>query len=178
MSRTETPATRVSVIINVRMGDILYFQGHYDQAIAVNRAILELNPNFHEARLCLGEAYLMKQMYSEAIAELQTARASLGNFPYRLGCLGYAYGISGRVNEARKVLDELMGFLQQGNEVQYDIALVYHGLGNREKTLDWLKKAGEAQTFWMPQLKCDPLWQSLRSEPRFVALLKKMGLEK
>ena len=46
------------------------------------------------------------------------------------------------------------------------------------EALDWLEKAGEAQTRWMSELKCDPLWQNLRSEPRFVALLKKAGLEK
>jgi hypothetical protein len=76
------------------------------------------------------------------------------------------------------VLDELTGFLQQGCEVQSDIALVYRGLGDREKTLDWLEKAVEAETFRVPSLKREPLWQNLRSEPRFLALLKKMGLEK
>jgi hypothetical protein len=121
----------------------------------------------------------MKQMYGEAITEFQTIRASVGKVPfYGLGDLGYAYGISGKVNEARKVLDELTSFLQQGYEVQYDIALVYDGLGDRESTLDRLGKAVEAQTTSVPALKCDPPWQNLRSEPSFVALLKKMGMEK
>jgi hypothetical protein len=82
------------------------------------------------------------------------------------------------VNEAGKVLDELTGFLQQRYEVQYDIAQVYHGLGNREKTLDWLGKALEEKAILMPELKVNPLWQNLRSEPRFLALLKNMGMEK
>ena len=151
---------------------------HDDQAIAACRTTLELNPNFHLARKCLGDAYLMKQMYGEAITELQTVRATVGNVPYGLGDLGYAYGISGRMNEARKVLDELTGFSQQGYEVQYDMALIYHGLGDRENTLVWLEKALDAQTYSITFLRCEPFWQNLRSEPRFVALLKKMGLEK
>ena len=102
---------------------MLYCEGQYDQAIAVYRTVLELNPNFRLAHGALGFAYLMKQMYSEAITEFQTVRASAGNTPDGLGGLGYAYGLSGRVNEARKVLDELTGFLQQGDEVQCDIAV-------------------------------------------------------
>lgn len=168
----------LSPVINANVGFVLNYEGHYDQAIAAYRTVLEVNPNFPLAHRGLGDAYLMKQMYSEAITEFQTARASAGNTPYGLGGLGCAYGLSGRVNEAGKVLDELTGFLQQGYEVQYDIALVYNGLGDREKTLDWLEKAGEAQTALMRDLKYDPLWQNLRSEPRFLALLKKMGLEK
>ncbi|MHB8524106.1 MAG: adenylate/guanylate cyclase domain-containing protein [Limisphaerales bacterium] len=168
----------LSPVINVNVGWSLYVQGRSDQAITVYRTVLEVNPNFHTAHQRLGEAYLMKQRHSEAIMEFQTLRASVGNVPFGLGDLGYAYGMSGRVNEARKALDELTAFLQQGYEVQSDIALVYHGLGNRERTLDSLGKALEAQTQSMPVLKCDPLWQNLRSEPRFVALLKKMGLEK
>ncbi len=76
------------------------------------------------------------------------------------------------------MIGELTGFLQQGYEVQYALALVYHGLGNREKTLDWLEKAFEEKATLMQDLKIEPLWQALRSEPRFIALLKKMGLEK
>jgi tetratricopeptide (TPR) repeat protein len=76
------------------------------------------------------------------------------------------------------VLDELTKFLQQGYEVQSDIALVYLGLGNRKKALEWLEKALEAQSSSVTYLKYDPLWQNLRSEPMFIALLKKMGLEK
>jgi adenylate cyclase len=168
----------LSPIVNVHMGQILYVRRQYDQAIAVYRTVLELSPNFHAAHEWLGDAYLMKQMYSEAITEFQSIRASVGNVPHGLGKLGYAYGISGRVNEARQVLDELTGFLQQEYEVESDIALVYHGLGDRERTLDWLEKALAAQTSSMSDLKSDPLWQNLHSEPRFVALLKKMGLEK
>ena len=168
----------LSPAINLNVGFGLYYEGHYDQAIAVFRTVLELNPNFPMAHIALGQAYLMKQMYSEAITEFQTVRASAGDTPDGLGSLGYAYGISGRVSEARKVLDELTDFLQRGYEVQADIAFVYYSLGDRERLLDWWEKAVEAQTPDMLGLKYDPLFQNLRSEPRFLALLKKMGLEK
>src|SRR5437763_8632022 len=100
----------------------------------------------------------MKQMYSEAITELQTVRATVGNVPYGLGDIGYAYGISGKMGEARKVLEELTGFSQQGYEVQDHMALTYHGLGVRENTLVWLEKAVDAQTYSTPFLRCEPLW--------------------
>jgi Flp pilus assembly protein TadD len=167
----------LSPIINASVGWVLFWQGHNDQAIAAFRTVLELAPNFANAHLGLCQTYAMTERFNEAIAEAQTVRKLVGNNPFGLSDLGYAYGISGRVNEARKVLDGLTSFSQQGYEIQYDIALVYNGLGDRESTLDWLEKAGEAQARWMPELKCKPLWQNLRSEPRFIALLKKMGLE-
>jgi adenylate cyclase len=168
----------LSPSINVSVGWVLYYQGHYEQAIAACNTALELNPNFREAQRCLADAYLMKQMFSKALIEFQKVRVSVGNVPYGLGDLGYAYGVSGRLNEAHQVLDELTGFIQQGYEVQLSVALVYYGLGDRDKTLDWLEKAGEAHIALAATLKVDPLFRNLRSEPRFIALLKKMGLEK
>ena len=120
---------------------------------------------------------VLKQMKREATAEFQMIRAAATNAPFGLGGLGYAYGISDRATEARSVLEELTRFLEKGYEVQSDIALVEYGLGNRERALDWLEKALEAQTRWMPDLKYDTLWQNLHAEPRFVALLKKMALD-
>jgi len=168
----------LSPIIKVNVGVNFFLQGHYDQAIAAYRAAIELNPNFRVAHQMLGNVYLMKQMYSEAMTEFQTMRESIGNVPYGLGDLGYAYGISGRVKEASQVLDELTGFLGKGYEVQYGMAQVYNGLGDREKTLDWLEKAVEAQSDGITDLDYNPLWQNVRSEPRVLALLKKMGMEK
>ena len=168
----------LSPIIIVNVGSIFYRQGHYDQDIAACRAALELNPNFRAAHEMLGEVYLMKQRYSEAITEFQTMRESIGNVPFGLGTLGYAYGRSGRVDEAGKVLDELTGYLGKGYEVRYDIALVYNGLGDRERTLDWLEKAFEAHSDGITVLDYYPLWQNIHSEPRVHAMLKKMGMEK
>jgi TolB-like protein/class 3 adenylate cyclase/Tfp pilus assembly protein PilF len=168
----------LSPAINVSAGALQYYQGHYDEAIAVCRKALELNPHFLGAQMVLGDAYLMKQMYGEAIAQFQTIRTSVGNAPVGLGKLGRAYAISGQLAEADKVLKELTGFLQRGHKVQFDIALVYHGLGNREKALDWLEKAFAVETNWIPEMKVDPLWQDLRSEPRIRALFRKTGLDK
>jgi adenylate cyclase len=168
----------LSPIISVNVGLLAYFQRDYDRAIAVCRAVLEANPKFSPARLLLGTAYLMKQMYPQALTEFQTIRASVGNVPYGLSELGCAYAMSHRADEARRVLDELMGFLKQGYDVQEQLALVYNCLGDHEQTLDWLERALEAQVDLLSRLKCDPRWQNLRTEPRFVALLKKMGLEK
>jgi hypothetical protein len=58
------------------------------------------------------------------------------------------------------------------------IALNYAMAGEDSEALDWLEKAVEARTPWLPELKIDPNWDPIRSQPRFVALLKKIGLEK
>ncbi|MGA2865703.1 MAG: adenylate/guanylate cyclase domain-containing protein [Verrucomicrobiota bacterium] len=168
----------LSPIINVNVGLVPYYNRRYDEAIAECHKVLELNPNFLSAHEWLGFAYVMKGMFTEAIGEFQISRTLGGGRPFGLGGLGYAYAVSGRTGEARQVLDELLRFLQQGYEAQVDVALVYHGLGEREQTFHWLEQAFKERNIFLPYVKSDPPWQNLRSEPRFIALLKQMGLEK
>jgi Flp pilus assembly protein TadD len=167
----------LSPIITANLGLTLYLNQRYDEAIAEYRKVQELSPESALARWGMAHAYGMKGMSAELIKELQTARALAGSSPRFLGCLGYAYGIAGRTEDARKVLDELKNYLQQGYPLQTDVAHVYHGLDDRKNTLDWLEQALEIRAdIWLPKLNSDPVWQNLRSEPRFVALLKRMGL--
>jgi serine/threonine protein kinase/TolB-like protein/Flp pilus assembly protein TadD len=166
----------LSPVINASGGLLLCFNRHYDEAIAECCKVLELNPNFCLVHSILGRAYVMKGMVTKATGEFQIGRTLAGNSPFGLGDLGYVYAVSGKTAEAHKVLDELKRFLQQGYEVQVDVALVYHGLGDREQTLNWLEQALDARTVLLDDLNCDPIWQNLRSEPRIIALLKKMGL--
>jgi hypothetical protein len=82
------------------------------------------------------------------------------------------------------------GFLRKNNELKQqhlfqgkyqsplEIALNYALAGANSESLDWLEKAADERTPWLPELKMDPAWDALRSQPRFIAVLKKIGLEK
>jgi Flp pilus assembly protein TadD len=117
-------------------------------------------------------------MYSEAIAELQKARDfSRGSSP-ALSMLGYVYAVSGNRSEAQKVIDQLKQLSKEMYVPPYNVATVYVGLGEKNQAFQWLDKAYEDRDRSLILLKVEPKFDGVRSDPRFTALLKKVGLEK
>ena len=167
----------LSLVISTNVGNVLYYMRQYDEAIVQYKKTLDLDPDFPVAHLDLGYVHVAQGRFDEAIAEFQKARALLPSDPFGLSELGYAYAQSGNKGEAARILNELFGFSKQGSSVSAGIGMVYHGLGDKEKAFEWLEKAYQERA--MPlEVKVDPVWDGLRSDPRFTALLKKIGLEK
>ncbi len=158
------------------VGYPFYWAGQYDQAIEHYRRALELDPNFFWSYLWIGEAYVEKGMHEEAITEIRKAAAlSAGNARVQ-ATLGYAYAVSGRRREALGVLNELKVRSQQSYVSPYFIALIYAGLGDNDRTLDWLEKAYQERHPYLAFLKLEPVFRNLRSDPRFQELLRRVGL--
>jgi len=147
----------------------------YDLMIEDNRKKLELDPNFAAAYLGLGRAYASKGMYQDAIAAFQKGLDLSGGASYYLRFLGYTYGVSGKRNEARKVLQQLKLLSMRRYVSPYDIAQVYVGLGEKDLAFDWLQKAA-ADHSEVVFLKVDREMDSLRSDPRYAELLNRIGL--
>ncbi len=168
----------VSLIINFELGIVLYYAREYDQAIEQFRKTLELNPNFRHAQTYLAAAYGQKGMYEQAVAGLQKSLTLPGGtaWPPTMSELGYAYGVSGRKDEARKVLNEMKQLAQQRYVSAHDVALIYMGLGEKDLAFTWLEKAYEERSFLLPNIKAEPRLDSLRSDPRFQDLLRRIGL--
>ncbi len=162
----------VTPVVNAGPGIILFLQRQYDQAIEEIQKILELDPNYFWAHYLLGEAYLQKGEYGKAIGAF-----GRGNVPqYRDGHLGYAYAVSGQPEKARKLIEELQAGSQPEHLAPYHLAMIYFGLGEKDKAFDWLDKACEqhsTQLFW---IKTVPDLDSVRSDPRFQAILRRMNL--
>ena len=163
----------ISLTVNAALGRVLRDGRHFDEAIEQCRKTLELEPNFPQAHWCLGLGYLGKARYEEAILEFQKARA-LGEVPLGLWSLAYAYGVAGRKVEAREVLREFRQQSQDGYVSPYFMAEIYAGLGEKNQAFEWLEKAYNEGDFM--QLKLDPFLDSLRSDPRFRDLLRRMNL--
>ncbi|CAN5575611.1 hypothetical protein BH20VER3_BH20VER3_16510 [soil metagenome] len=108
-----------------------------------------------------------------AIAELQKARAPDPGAWYQ-GFLGYAYAISGDRAKADQALHELEDLAKHQYVSPTAFAAIYLGLGQKEKVLDWLKKSYEQQDSACWYLKIDQIYDKVRNEPRFQALLKKI----
>ncbi len=154
----------------------LYFARRYDEAIAQVRTTLELDPNNAFAHSLRGWCLIGQGNTAGAIAEFEKAK-TLDDLPWYDGNLGYAYAISGDRAKAEQVLSRLDEVAKQRYVLPQARVYVYLGLGEKSKALDWLEKYYEAQDFACWLLKVDPVYDSVRGEPRFQALLKKLGLD-
>jgi tetratricopeptide (TPR) repeat protein len=166
----------LSLAVKVQVARILYFAGRYDEVIEQCRKVLEMDPNFGGTHLFLGRAYTQKRMYEGALAELEKARDLLGHDPEVLSLIGNTYAVSGRRVEAQKVLQELQGLSKQRYVSPYHIAMVYAGLGEQDKTFEWLEKAYADREGRLTILKFAPEFDSLRSDPRYADLMRRIGL--
>ena len=148
----------------------------YDNAIGLARKGLQIDAKNSWALIILGWAYEQKSMINEAIVEFQNALGLWKDSPLALAALGHAYGVTGKTKEAREILEKLLERSKQSYVPAYDIAVVFTGLEEKDQAFVWLLKALEERSGFLVYLKCDRRFDGLRSDPRFEALLKRIGL--
>jgi tetratricopeptide (TPR) repeat protein len=167
----------LSLVINFELGVAFYYDRDYDRAIEQFQKTLELDQNFAPAHNFLPAAYEQKGMYNEAIAEFKKAIPLTAGSESSLSKagLGHVYGLSGKKNEARTLLDELKQISAQEFLPATSVALIYAGLGEKDQAFVWLDKGFEQRAFQLQWIKLDPRWDSLRSDPRFQDLTRRMG---
>jgi pentatricopeptide repeat protein len=164
--------------ISRNVGLVFYLARQYDQAIAQFRASLEMDPNFRTAYSGLVYAYLQKGMYAEALAACQQMLDRWGHDPGILWDVGYASAVSGKRDQARQVLAELHERAQHAYVKPLAFAWISIGLDEKDEAFAWLQKAYEDRDPYLTLLNADPVYDSLRSDPRFTALLKRIRLTK
>jgi TolB-like protein/DNA-binding winged helix-turn-helix (wHTH) protein/Tfp pilus assembly protein PilF len=162
--------------INVGVGWCLYYAKQYDQAIAQYRKALAMAPNFFFAHCAVGLAYQKKGLHSEAIAEFQKAVDLSGGNAMSLLTLGHAYAVAGRKDEARQQLQKLAALSQRQYVPALYFAFIYGSLGETDRAFEWVKKACDERSEYLVNLKVDPSLDDIRSDPRFPALLRRVGL--
>ena len=148
----------------------------YDDAIEQARKGLQMDPTNAWAGIILGWAYEQKSMMKEAVTELQKVLGQSKDSSLAMAALGHAYGISGQKKEARAILEKLLGMSKQKYVPAYDVAAVYNGLGEKDRAFEWLAKAFEERSGFVIYIKCDRRFDGLRSDARYEALLKRIGL--
>jgi tetratricopeptide (TPR) repeat protein len=178
LQKTSQELDPLSPSITFAAGLAFYYARQYDQAIGEFRKTLEMDPNFPHTHTILPAAYEQKKMYAEAITGYQNAIALTKGFHRSLAMagLGHVYAVFGKKAEAQEVLNDLE---QMSGEVYVpasNIALIYAGLDDKDRAFAWLEKAFEERSFLMFSLKVEPRWKSLRTDPRFADLLRRMGL--
>jgi TolB-like protein/DNA-binding winged helix-turn-helix (wHTH) protein len=165
----------LELLVGIHLGWHYYYARQYDQAIEQFRKTLELDPAFPQARRYAAWAYSQKGMHPEAIAALRAALDSREQAPEIQGELGYALAVAGRRAEALAMLEGLRSLSATRYVSAYSVALVHAGLGDRDQALAWLDKAYTERSDYMPYLGLEPMLDSLRSDPRFAALVGRVG---
>ncbi|MEP6920512.1 MAG: protein kinase [bacterium] len=175
-SKRATELDPLSTDYNHNLGLALYRGRRPDQAVAQFRKTLELDPNDWITRTNLGWALISQGKFTEAITELQRARQIDDNH-YVLAGLGQAYALSGNRSGALKAIEQMKEWSKRRYVSPHSIALVYAGLGEKDLAFEWLEKAIEARSEHMGWLRVDPRMDPLRSDPRFTALVRRIGLQ-
>jgi DNA-binding winged helix-turn-helix (wHTH) protein/TolB-like protein/tetratricopeptide (TPR) repeat protein len=157
---------------------ILFWSRRNDEAIAEYKKVIEMAPDFPLAQRELGLVYEQKGMYPEALEQLQKSLALPTNYFKTMNTadLAHVYAVWGKISEARKVLEELIRDPKQRYASEYGIAVIYAGLGEKDKAIEWLNKAYEDRSFWMIWVKNDSRLDGLRSDSRFTDLLRRMKI--
>jgi serine/threonine protein kinase/tetratricopeptide (TPR) repeat protein len=160
---------------NTRLVTILFYTGHYPEALAQARKVFERDSNFVGLRQELARVYINLGRCPEALAALRNS----ADQPLSLlrGVRGYTYAKCGRRAEAQAELNRLLGLARAGEYVShYALAVIQAGLGNDDQVIAELEKAYIERAPAMFVMKLEPAFARLHSDPRFVAVARKVGL--
>jgi len=163
-----------SLAINTDLGVVFYYARRYDRALDQFLKTLDLDPNVAFVYTWLGRACLQQSIYSRALEEFQKAAALSKGSPDKLADLGYLHALSGKRAEALKIIQDLDQLSGKRYVSPYDIAVVYAGLGDQAQAVTWLEKAYADHCLQLVYLKVEPMFDGLRSNPRFGELLRRM----
>lgn len=166
----------LSLTIAMNGADPYYFKREYAAAIDCFEAVLKREPYFFPAHYNLAKAYALIERYPEAIAGFEAA-ARLSGVKFANTALAFAYGRDGQTAKAWELQQEIETLATRTYVPGPQLALGYLGLGETDKALSELERGFEERSYLMIYLKADPIYDCLRSEPRFITLLERMNFE-
>jgi len=175
-SRRAVELEPLSAEYNTMLGMVYFYAKRFDEASAQLKKTIELEPNFWWAHNYLARVDLQAGKLPEAIERLERASRMEGATVEVFASLGYAYAISGRRDDAQKVIDLLKSPEKRIESDGWETAIVYTGLGDKAQALNYLEKEYATGGWMLDFLKIEPYFDPLRSEPRFKDLMKRINL--
>jgi serine/threonine protein kinase/tetratricopeptide (TPR) repeat protein len=166
----------LSPVTNLAPGLRLYYSRQYPQAIGQFQKTVASDALFVPAHVFLGRAYEQAGVNRDAIAEFRKALDLSEGDTNELAALGHSYAVSHQEGEARKILQQLTDRSQQTYVQPTWVAVIHIGLGENDPAFDWLQRAYEDRSAWLVNLKVDPFFDPIRSDPKFVDLARRVGL--
>ncbi len=160
----------VTLLFNSGYAGQLYNARRFDEAIAQDRKTLELDPNWAESQTGLGFSYAAKGMYRQALAEFDKVPESC------VSCRAYAHARLGERAETLKILGELSARSKKETVSPFLFAVIYLGLGDKDKVFTWLERNyTDRDLIELSSMRLDPIWDPVRSDPRFADLMQRIG---
>ncbi len=167
----------LSLPIRAGLGWHFYLTRQYEQAIAEYRQTLDMEQNFYLARFLLAMAYEQVSMFDAALAEYERANELVGGSPPMLAGMGHVYAKQGQTERAQQVITELQALAEQRYVSPYYIAVIYAALGDEAQAFAWLERACDNQSEGLVWVALDPMLDSLRTQPQFAHILRRVQLE-
>ncbi len=157
------------------LGVAWYYARRYDESITQLNKAFEANPHLVFPKAMLACVYAQKRMYPEAIATCRGALSMAPEDQMVLGACGNVYALAGQSQDAVALLDRLKKLPPRLHLDPYLVAMVYDGLGNNDRTMEWLERAYRERSPQMSFAKVEFWSDSLRGDPRYQALLRRMN---
>jgi TolB-like protein/Flp pilus assembly protein TadD len=165
----------LSLLINVNIGVVLMLTSRFEEAKRQHQKTLDIDPNYYPAHYGLGYVAALTGDFSEAISRFEKVCQLEEDSDIPYGYIGRIYALLGDKSKAEKVLSELKSKAKRKYISSYSLALVYEALGQKDQACEWLEKAYEEKDDWLVVLNVVPEFKSLREEPRFQDLLRRIG---
>jgi serine/threonine-protein kinase len=166
-----------SLLFNVKLSSIYYLQRDNERTIELAQKLLGENDGAPFLYNIIAIAHAQMKRFKEALATSQRATILMGEDTNTLSTLGIIYALSGRVSEARWVAETLEGLSQKRYVQAYLIASIYGALDDKNQALMWLEKAAKQRDCHMLRIRLDPVFDKLRSDPRYDSLLESVNFE-
>jgi len=166
----------VSSIIGRDLARIYYYKQDYDAALEQCDHNIELNPHFSPAYWMLGLVQEQRGDFDESAAAFQRAIQLSPGSPLMKAALGRTFALSGKQNEAIRILRELHELAGKRYVSPFELAAIHFALGQTDEGFQWLAKAFQDRCFELICLRVDPRWESLRGNPRFRTLFEQLGV--
>lgn len=166
----------LSKIIQTSIGGGYWYAHRYEEGIRELTAAIEADPDYYNFHDYLGMLYVGIGRYEDAKRELERAASLEKNMHSLKADLGYVYARAGRKAEALAILDELSRASEEKYVSPLEIAEVYAGLGDRERCMGWVEKGFRERAPDFRTQVTSPIYDDLRSSPRFVSILKEIGV--
>jgi serine/threonine-protein kinase len=158
------------------LGGAYALAGRHERAMAQLRKTVETEPEYGLAYVAMGEVYARQGLFADAIQEYERALTLLGPDAGVMSQLGCVYARSGKAAEARKMLAKLRASSKQRHVLPPFFAYLHAALGEKDEALEYLERGYAERSYPLVFLKVYPLYDPLREDPRFAALLERMRL--
>jgi tetratricopeptide (TPR) repeat protein len=168
----------VSAVINKDLAAAFCFAGQLDRAIEFSEKALEIDPTMQFAHYHIGLVYFARSKYEKALEEFQKENQFQPDTPgVSNSAIVLTYMRMGKKELAKKFLKQVIEQSKQGYTPPYTLASLYFAIGDKDKGFKFLNEAYDEQDCWLIVLKLGPVYETVRSDPRYIEILKKMNME-